>query len=382
MQDSQQRTESQMLDRPRIRDDADFFGEENPPISTDHSGPTGPQPGRGRRWITIIALLLLVIILGGLAFALLRPRSPQVTYQSQTVVKGDLNITASATGPIQGTLYNADFVATGKISAIDVSVGQHVTAGQTLATLDRATLPGNTPGTDATLTAPHAGTVTAVNGTVGASSSVGTAGTHFIVIVDTSSLSIVANVNEVDIAKVAVGNAVTFTVGGYSTQQFQGTVHAIAPQGQTVSNVVTYPVTVNVDMNSLQGANLLPGMTANVTINTQSRTSVLLIPVSAVNFAQSAQIQGLISQSQVATALTQAHQQLATLQSTGVNSGTNTNPNPVTNDNPNPAFVVTSSNGQLVAVPVVLGLSNGSMYEVLSGLSEGQTIATSSSNGG
>jgi len=326
--------------------------------------------------------VLLVIVLAGLAIALLRPRSPQATYQSQTVVKGDLNITASATGPIQGTLYNADFVATGKISEIDVSVGQHVTAGQTLAKLDASTLPGNTPGANATLTAPHAGTVTAVNGTVGASSGVGTSGTHFIVIVDTSSLSIVANVNEVDIAKVAVGNAVTFTVGGYSTQQFQGTVHAIAPQGQTVSNVVTYPVTVNVDMNSLQGANLLPGMTANVTINTQSRTSVLLIPVSAVNFAQSAQTQGLISQSQVATALTQAHQQLATLQSTGVNSGTNTNPNPVTNDNPNPAFVVTSSNGQLAAVPIVLGLSNGSMYEVLSGLSEGQTIATSTSNGG
>ena len=382
MQESQQRNENQMLDRPRIQDDVDFFGEENPPISTDHSRPTGPQPGGGRRWITIIALVLLVIVLAGLAFALLRPRSPQATYQSQTVVKGDLNITASATGPIQGTLYNADFVATGKISEIDVSVGQHVTAGQTLAKLDASTLPGNTPGANATLTAPHAGTVTAVNGTVGASSGVGTTGTHFIVIVDTSSLSIVANVNEVDIAKVAVGNAVTFTVGGYSTQQFQGTVHAIAPQGQTVSNVVTYPVTVNVDMNSLQGANLLPGMTANVTINTQSRTSVLLIPVSAVNFAQSAQIQGLISQSQVATALTQAHQQLATLQSTGVNSGTNTNPNPVTNDNPNPAFVVTSSNGQLAAVPVVLGLSNGSMYEVLSGLSEGQTIATSTSNGG
>jgi HlyD family secretion protein len=324
----------------------------------------------------------LVIILGGVAFALFRPRSPQVTYQSQTVVKGDLNITASATGPIQGTLYNADFVATGRISAIDVSVGQHVTAGQTLAKLDATTLPGNTPQADATLTAPHAGTVTAINGAVGASSGVGTTGTHFIEIVDTSSLYIVANVNEVDITRVAVGNAVTFTVGGYSTQQFQGTVHAIAPQGQTVSNVVTYPVTVNVDMNSLQGANLLPGMTANVTITTQSRTNVLLIPVSAVNFAQSAQTQGLISQSQVATALTQAHQQLSTLQSTGVTSGTTSNPNPVTNDNPNPAFVLTSSNGQLVAVPVVLGLSNGSLYEVLSGLSEGQTIATSSSNGG
>jgi multidrug efflux pump subunit AcrA (membrane-fusion protein) len=219
----------------------------------------------------------LVIILGGVAFALFRPRSPQVTYQSQTVVKGDLNITASATGPIQGTLYNADFVATGRISAIDVSVGQHVTAGQTLAKLDATTLPGNTPQADATLTAPHAGTVTAINGAVGASSGVGTTGTHFIEIVDTSSLYIVAN----------------------------------------------------------------------VTITTQSRTNVLLIPVSAVNFAQSAQTQGLISQSQVATALTQAHQQLSALQSTGVTSGTTSNPNPVTNDNPNPAYVLTSSNGQL-----------------------------------
>ena len=75
MQESQPGAESQMLDRPRIQDDADFFGEEGPPISTDHSRPTGPQPGRGRRWITIIALLLLVIILGGVAFALFRPRS-------------------------------------------------------------------------------------------------------------------------------------------------------------------------------------------------------------------------------------------------------------------------------------------------------------------
>src|SRR5947208_15087300 len=174
MQESQQRTENQMLDRPRIQDDVDFFGEESPPLPTDHSRPTGPQPGRGRRWITIIALVLLVIVLGVLALALLRPRSPQATYQSQTVVKGDLTMTASATGPIQGTLYNADFVATGKISEIDVSVGQHVTAGQTLAKLDASTLPGNTPGANATLTAPHAGTVTAVNGTVGASSSVGT----------------------------------------------------------------------------------------------------------------------------------------------------------------------------------------------------------------
>ncbi len=377
MQELQEQPDHQELALSDVHDDAlGFVDDESRPISSR------PKPARRRRWLVLIAVVLVVLILGAVAPALLRPRSPQVSYQNQTVVKGDLHITASSTGPLQGTVYNADFVVTGTISAIDVSVGQKVKARQTLATLDSATLPSNTPSADATLTAPHAGTITAINGAVGASSSVGTTGTHFIEIVDTSSLYIIVNVNEVDVTKVAVGNAVTFTVSGYSAQQFQGTVHAIAPQGQTVSNVVTYPVTVNVDMDSLQGANLLPGMTANVTITTSSRSSVLLIPVSAVNFAQSAQAQGLISQSQVATALTQARQQLATLQSTGVTSGTTTNPNPVTNDNPNPSFVLASSNGQLVAVPVVLGLSDGSVYEVLSGLSEGQTIATSSSNAG
>src|SRR5258708_38048364 len=144
MQESQPRAESQMLDRPRVRDDIDFFGEESPAISANHSGPTEPQSRGGRRWITIIALLLLVIILGGVVFTFLRPRSPQVTYQNQTVVRGNLNITASATGPIQGTLYNADFVATGKITAIAMSVGQQAKPAQPLPPPDPAPLPHHT----------------------------------------------------------------------------------------------------------------------------------------------------------------------------------------------------------------------------------------------
>ena len=76
MQESQPGAESQMLDRPRIQDDA-----LTSLVKRAHPSPLiivpGPQPGRGRRWITIIAPLLLVIILGGVAFALFRPRSRQ-----------------------------------------------------------------------------------------------------------------------------------------------------------------------------------------------------------------------------------------------------------------------------------------------------------------
>ena len=369
MQESPQRTEKQLVDHPHVQVDMGFFDEEGSPVPIST---TSPQQGRGRRgWIAAIAILLLVIVLGGLAFALLRGNAaPRATYQNQTVVKGNLQLTVSATGPIQGTTYNADFLVTGKISEIDVSVGQHVKAGQTLAKLDTTTLPSTANQSEAVLTAPHAGTVTSINGAVGASSAVGNGSTHFIQIVDTSSLQIVAAVNETDVGKVVVGNPAQFTINAYGNQQFSGTVSAIAPQGQSVSNVVTYPVTINVDMNSIKGVNVLPSMTAYVTITTQSRTNVLLIPVNAVNFAQTAASQGLVPQSQVANALTQARQKLLDLQNTG--SGPQ--------DNPSPAFVLVPQNGQLVAVPIVLGLSDGTVYEVLSGLSEGQTIATSSAS--
>jgi multidrug efflux pump subunit AcrA (membrane-fusion protein) len=369
MQESQQRTENQLVDSPRVQDAIGFFDEEGPVVPTSTAS---SQRKRGKGgWIAAIAILLLVIILGALAFTLLRPNAAsRAIYQDQTVIQGNLQMTVSATGPIQGTTYNADFLVTGKISEIDVSVGQHVKAGQTLAKLDTSTLPSNANQSNAVLTAPHDGTITVINGAIGASSSVGNSSTHFIQIVDTSSLQIVAAVNETDIGKVVVGNTAQFTINAYGNQHFSGTVNAIAPQGQTVSNVVTYPVTINVDMNSIKGLNVLPSMTANITITTQSRSNVLLIPVSAVNFAQSAASQGLVSQSQVANALTQARQKLLDLQNTGSDA----------QDNPSPAFVLVPQNGQLVAVPIVLGLSDGMLYEILSGLSEGQTIATSSAS--
>jgi len=375
MQESPQRTENQMVELPRTPadDDLGFFDGANHPM------PRNAQ--RGTPSGTIFGIALAVIVVGAGAFFFLSPRggnssSSTASYRSQTVVQGNLSLTNSATGPIQGTIYNADFLITGKISKIDVSVGQHVHSGQTLAELDVNSLPNGANTADATLTAPHAGTVTAINGAVGASSGTGSSTTHFIQIVDTSSLQIVANVNEADIAKVAVNNAVQFTVDAFGSQQFYGKVTAIAPQGTTTSNVVTYPVTINVDMTKLNGAHLLPGMTATAVITTDSRTNVLLIPVGTVSFVQTAVADGLVSQSQVGAALAQARQQLLGLQNAGGNGGG------IARDNPSPAVVLEIVNGQWVAKPVVLGLTDGTVYEVLDGLAEGESIITSAGSPG
>ena len=235
---------------------------------------------------------------------------------------------------------------------------------------------------NATLTAPHDGVITVINGTVGgtpglpvngSTSSVAPPGSTFIQIINASVLQVQANVGESDAASVKIGEPAQFTVSAYGQRKFGGTVSAISPNGVTVSNVVTFPVTVDVDMTSLQGATLLPGMVANVTIYVVQRSNVLLIPVNAVNFARTAPSIGLISSQQAASALGKASLMLRQLQIE----------NPaISVDNAVPAFVLEPSNGRFVAKPVVLGLTDGTNYEVLEGLSLGETIVVGVHTGG
>ena len=244
---------------------------------------------------------------------------------------------------------------------------------------------------NATLTAPHDGTVTTVNGTVGGTPGVPTNGTStsgatsagsgtFVQIVDLNSLQVQANVNESDTANLRVGQHAVFTVNAYGNRQFNGTVSGISPNGVTVSNVVTYPVNIDVDIKSANGANLLPNMTANATITVVQRNNVPQISVNAINFARLASSGStgtnapqLVTRQQANTALNQARQMLGTLE--------NQNPK-VALDSPIPAYVIERPGGGDVftAKPVVLGLTDGTNYEVLEGLSPGETYIVGSGN--
>src|SRR5579883_644927 len=128
---------------------------QTPPFPTDF-GPlidneedfdlTPPPPtyrGRRRRtWLILLIVGLLVILLGGGLFTYrLLTRPPAVQYTQATATIGNLTVTVSGTGPVQaGAIYNLNFSASGPIQTIDVQVGQHVTQGQVLATLDPTSL--------------------------------------------------------------------------------------------------------------------------------------------------------------------------------------------------------------------------------------------------
>ncbi|HZV13363.1 MAG TPA: efflux RND transporter periplasmic adaptor subunit [Candidatus Kapabacteria bacterium] len=90
-----------------------------------------------------------------------------------------------------------------------------------------------------------------------------------------------ASVDEADIGNVQDGQSVDFTVDAYPSQTFRGTVSQIRLQPITSANVVDYTVIVDVPNPDLK---LLPGMTANLTINVDEHDSVLKVPTSALRF--------------------------------------------------------------------------------------------------
>jgi HlyD family secretion protein len=103
----------------------------------------------------------------------------------------------------------------------------------------------------------------------------------FTIAQDLSRMQVDTSVDEADVGRLGVGQRATFTVDSFPTQTFPGEVNQIRKAPQIVQNVVTYNVVINVE-NSEQ--KLLPGMTANVRIVTDSRPSVLKIPNAALRF--------------------------------------------------------------------------------------------------
>ncbi|HET7152877.1 MAG TPA: efflux RND transporter periplasmic adaptor subunit [Candidatus Kapabacteria bacterium] len=94
-------------------------------------------------------------------------------------------------------------------------------------------------------------------------------------------MQIWASVDEADIGSVHDGQSVDFTVDAYPNQTFKGSVSQIRLQPTTNANVVDYTVIVDVPNSDLK---LLPGMTANLSINIDEHDSVLKVPTSALRF--------------------------------------------------------------------------------------------------
>jgi HlyD family secretion protein len=174
---------------------------------------------------------------------------------------------------------------------------------------------------NASLLAPFDGTVTQVDVK---SSDLVSSGDVAFRIDDLASLYIDLQISEVDLAGLEVGQQATVEFDALAEKVYRGEVTEIGMIGTVSNGVVNFPVTVRV---TDADEDIRPGMTASVTIVTDERQDVLLVPNKAI--------------------LTSAGQRTVTV----------------------------LFEGQQISLPVTVGLTNSSMSEVTSSqLREGDVV--------
>jgi HlyD family secretion protein len=179
--------------------------------------------------------------------------------------------------------------------------------------------------THATIRSPIDGIVVSrdvdVGQTVAASLS---APTLFTIANDLTQMQVIANIDQADIGLVEQAKSVKFTVDAFPTQEFDGKIQQIRLNPQTVQNVVTYNVVIDV---SNPEQKLKPGMTANLTITIDERNNVLKVANAALRFTpqDSTGQKTSANPSGSANASGQGRRQGATQQSANANAATGSN---------------------------------------------------------
>lgn len=115
-----------------------------------------------------------------------------------------------------------------------------------------------------------------------ATSNVG-GGTLLATLADMNEVYVEANVDEVDIGNVRVGQAATVVADAYPDERVRGEVVRIAPLGKTQQNVTTFSVLVLV--RNVSGR-LKAGMSTTVDVEIFRRQGVLLVPMEALKDPQ------------------------------------------------------------------------------------------------
>ncbi|WP_370970295.1 efflux RND transporter periplasmic adaptor subunit [Amycolatopsis sp. cg9] len=374
----------------------------------------------------------LVVLLAGAGFGIYQAFSPepstaQAQSRSTPVRRATVTETISAAGTLASSYTGAaNFATAGKVTSIDVKVGDVVSAGQKLATvdstqaakqlqvakanlavaqdsLDAAEDAEDTPATgqnsqngqnstqsaansvtsaqakldqaqldvqtaqetldNTTLYAPGAGTVTAVNGTVGqqsasgsassstssqssssgsgqggqgssnstASSSSSSGSSGFITITNMTGLVVNTSVAEIDVSKVKAGQKATVTLNALPDKPVQATVSSVNLTPTTSGSVVSYGAQLAL---TDPPDGLRPGQSASVVITVASADNALSVPAAAVTTA----------------------------------GGTN--------------VVTVQENGQNVTRQVQVGIRGESTVQITSGLTEGENVVLTGASTG
>ncbi|MEI6532327.1 MAG: efflux RND transporter periplasmic adaptor subunit [Candidatus Roizmanbacteria bacterium] len=186
-----------------------------------------------------------------------------------------------------------------------------------------------------TVYAPISGTVSGLSLQVGSVISLSSSSTTStttqsstdIAVVKTQAMPVIKiNLTEIDIPKIKAGNKATITMDAFPDKTFTGKVISIDTNGVVSSGVTTYPVTIQLDV---PNQNILANMSVSANVITDTKNDVILVPSGSV--------------------ITQNGE----------------------------SYVRLLDKGKMTQSVVITGLSSDTQTEIVSGVTEGQTIVTS-----
>ena len=209
-----------------------------------------------------------------------------------TAVVGDY--ACNNVGQIEFAIQDAVYAAgSGKIVELTVSVGDRISAGQKILTVENSSVDEaltraaksvgdaqdkltNTQN-NLQIKSPIAGAVLAKSAKAG--DTLYNTSTTLAVVADMSCLVFTIEVDELEIRYVEAGQQATVTADAYEGETFAGIVTNVGKTGTASSGVTTYPVTIEI----AEYGGLLPGMNVNADITVRQAVNVLYIPVDAVS---------------------------------------------------------------------------------------------------
>lgn len=153
-----------------------------------------------------------------------------------------------------------------------------------------------------------------------------------LLIVSDSGTWVTISVTENDVVELESGQKVEISVDALPDEKLTGEVNRVDSVGTVDSGVVTYNIYILVDQ---LDTNVLPSMTVSVNITTKKVEGVLTIPNSAIKPYQGSKA----------------------------------------------VQIVDENTGQIIYIPIKLGVTGNTKSEVVSGLTEGQQIIASSNSG-
>ncbi|UCE65755.1 MAG: efflux RND transporter periplasmic adaptor subunit [Candidatus Zixiibacteriota bacterium] len=192
-------------------------------------------------------------------------------------------------------------------------------------------------------------------------------GTIIATVADLSRAYVTTAVDEVDIGSIEPGQKAAIIAESYPDREFMGEVQRIHPQASIEQNVTTFNVTIEVDNSERL---LMAGMNASVEITAGFVENALLIPREAL--ADMRTIARMIGEGAGSGPPERMRQRPE-----GSEGGMRNSRQDDDSRKSNPVkMVIVVNSGVEEPRPVELGLSNFEQAEVLSGLSEGDTVLT------